>query len=72
MVDHLMRRASALEATDPRRAATVWTQVDRRVADAGAAIPLVTRRAVEFVSSRLRSYQFHPIWGLIVDQLWLR
>jgi peptide/nickel transport system substrate-binding protein len=72
MLDRLMRGASALEATNPRRAATVWGQIDRRVVDASAAIPLVTPRAVEFVSSRLRNYQFHPIWGLIVDQVWLR
>jgi peptide/nickel transport system substrate-binding protein len=71
-LDHLMRRAAELEATDARRGAIVWADVDRRVADAGAAIPLVTPRAVEFVSARVRDYQNHPIWGLIVDQVWLR
>jgi peptide/nickel transport system substrate-binding protein len=67
-----MRRASTLEAANPRRAATLWASVDRGVADAGAAIPLVTPRAVEFVSARVRNYQAHPISGLIVDQVWLR
>jgi len=71
-LDRLMRRAAELEATNERRAAIVWAEVDRRVVDAGAAIPLVTPRAVEFVSARVRNYQNHPIWGLIVDQVWLR
>jgi peptide/nickel transport system substrate-binding protein len=71
-LDRLMRRATELEATDARRAAIVWADVDRRVADAAAAVPLVTPRAVEFVSARVRNYQNHPIGGLIVDQVWLR
>ncbi len=71
-LDRLMRRALSFEATNPRRAASTWARVDRQVADAGAAIPLVTPREVEFVSSRVRSYQFHPIWGFLADQVWLR
>jgi YVTN family beta-propeller protein len=71
-LDRLMRRALSLEATDPRRAAIAWADVDRRVADAGAALPLVTPREVELVSSRVRNYQFHPIWGFLADQVWLR
>jgi peptide/nickel transport system substrate-binding protein len=71
-LDRLMRRALSLEATDPRRAAIAWAEVDRRVANAGAAIPLVTPREVDFVSSRVRNYQFHPIWGFLADQVWIR
>jgi YVTN family beta-propeller protein len=71
-LDRLMRRAAELEATDARRAAIVWADVDRRVEDAAAAVALVTPRAVEFVSARVRNYQNHPIGGLIVDQVWLR
>jgi YVTN family beta-propeller protein len=71
-LDRLMRRALSFEATNPGRAASDWARVDRQVADAGAAIPLVTPREVEFVSSRVRNYQFHPIWGFLADQVWLR
>ena len=71
-LDRLMRRALSLEATDPRRAAIAWADVDRRVADAGAALPLVTPREVELVSWRVRNYQFHPLWGFLADQVWLR
>jgi YVTN family beta-propeller protein len=71
-LDRLMRRALSFEATDPGRAASAWARVDRQVADDGAAIPLVTPREVEFVSSRVRNYQFHLIWGFLADQVWLR
>jgi len=46
-----MRRALSLEATDPRGAAIAWADVDRRVADAGATLALVTPGEVELVSS---------------------
>jgi YVTN family beta-propeller protein len=71
-LDRLMRGALSLEATDPRRAAIAWADVDRRVANAGAAIALVTPREVDFVSSRVRNYQFQPIWGFLADQVWIR
>jgi peptide/nickel transport system substrate-binding protein len=66
-----MDHASALKATDPKRAATAWAGVDRRVVDAAGWVPLVTPREVDFVSSRVGNYQFHPIWGALVDQFWL-
>ncbi len=28
--------------------------------------------APELVSSRLRNFQFHPVWDFIADQVWLR
>jgi hypothetical protein len=44
-------------------ASTAWAGVDRRVVDAAGWVPLVTPRALEFLSSRVRNYQYHPIWG---------
>jgi YVTN family beta-propeller protein len=71
-LDRLMRRASALEATDAHRAEAAWADVDRRVVDAAGWVPLLTPREVEFVSSRVHNYQYHPIWGPLADQFWLR
>jgi hypothetical protein len=28
--------------------------------------------AAQLVSSRLRNYQFHPVWDFIASQAWLR
>lgn len=67
-----MRRALSLEATDPRRAHSMWAKVDRQVVDQAAGVPLVNPRIVDFVSARASNYQFHPYWGVIVDQLWVQ
>jgi len=71
-LDQLMRRASALGASDPQGAAAAWAAIDREVVDAAGWVPLVTPREVEFISPRVRNYQYHPIWGALVDQFWLR
>jgi peptide/nickel transport system substrate-binding protein len=71
-IDHLMRRASELRVTDAQRAAAAWAEVDHRVVDAAASVPLINPRAVEFVSSRVRNYQYHPVWGPLAAQVWLR
>jgi YVTN family beta-propeller protein len=71
-LDRLMRRASSVAATDARRAAADWADVDRKAVDAGGWVPLVTPREVDFVSSRVHNYQFNPLWGLLADQVWLR
>ena len=35
-------------------------------------MPTVNVREVEFVSKRVRNYEYHPVWGFLVDQGWLR
>jgi peptide/nickel transport system substrate-binding protein len=71
-LDREMRRAWSLESTNPRAAAAVWSKVDRELVDQAAWVPLVNPRVIDFVSARVRNYQFHPYWGIIADQLWLR
>ena len=70
-IDRQLRRAQALKSTRPRAAAAIWAAIDRRLVDQAAWIPMVNELGVDFVSERLRNYQFHPHWGLIADQLWL-
>jgi hypothetical protein len=26
----------------------------------------------DFLSKRAGDYQFHPLWGILIDQLWVR
>jgi ABC-type oligopeptide transport system substrate-binding subunit len=71
-LDLEMRRATALQLRDPRRAAEVWTRVDHEITDRAYWVPTVSLRASEVVSKRLRNYQFSPVWGFIGDQAWVR
>jgi hypothetical protein len=32
----------------------------------------VNLMTVVFVSKRVGNYQFHPQWGLLLDQLWVK
>jgi hypothetical protein len=34
-------------------------------------VPTVNLREVDLVSSRLRNYQYNPVWGFLADQSWL-
>ena len=72
VVDRGVRRAQALEATDPRAAAALWARLDRLVTDQAAWVPLVNPRAIDFLSARVRNYQHNPAAGLVADQLVVR
>jgi peptide/nickel transport system substrate-binding protein len=71
-VDKQIRRALALEATDPALAASLWSQLDREIVDQAPMVPLVNPKQVDFLSSRVGNYQYNPQWGLLLDELWVR
>lgn len=67
-----MGRARVLEGTDPRAAALAWQRIDREVADLALWLPVFNLRMIDFVSTHLRNYQFHPYWGFLASQAWLQ
>ncbi len=71
-LDHRMRRATGLQLTDPARAASLWTAVNRKLVDQAVWVPTVNVHAPEFVSKRVRNYQFSPVGGFIAHEVWLR
>jgi YVTN family beta-propeller protein len=70
-IDHGIRRAVRLQATEPQAASRVWASVDHRIADQAPWLPTVNLNAVDFLSKRTGGYQFHPQWGILLDQLWV-
>jgi peptide/nickel transport system substrate-binding protein len=71
-LERLMARATRLQLSDPGRADAAWARVDRRITDQALWVPTAKVSPPELVSRRLRNYQFHPVWGFIADQAWLR
>jgi hypothetical protein len=67
-----MRRAEALEPTDPRRADEQWAHIDRELVDAAPWIAYSNGKERDFVSKRVGNLQLHPLWGVLFDQLWVR
>ena len=37
-----------------------------------AVAPLTNPVFVDFVSERVGNYQHHPLWGILLDQLWVQ
>jgi peptide/nickel transport system substrate-binding protein len=71
-VDRAIARAQALETTRPRAANAAWARLDHQLVDRAVWAPVANEHGLDFVSARVHNYQFHPYWGLIADQLWLR
>jgi peptide/nickel transport system substrate-binding protein len=71
-VDRQIDRAIALQVARPVEANTLWAKIDHELTDRAVWLPTVTPKTADFVSKRVGNYEFHPLWGLLVDQLWVR
>jgi peptide/nickel transport system substrate-binding protein len=71
-IDGEMRQAKALETTDPGAADARWSHIEHELVDASAWIPFATGKELDFVAKRVGNFQYHPEWGVLFDQLWVR
>jgi len=71
-LDRQIARAVAQQATNPAAAAPMWAQLDRKLTDLAIWVPTVTPNELDFLSSRVRNYQWNPVWGALIDQFWIR
>ena len=56
----------------PQAANEAWTRLDRELVDQAIVIPVLNGKAVDFVSKRVGNYQRHPVFGMLISQLWVR
>jgi YVTN family beta-propeller protein len=70
-IDAKMKRAAILQASEPARANELWAEVDHALLDRAVAVPVVGGRILAFVSDRVGNFQNHPLWGTLLDQLWV-
>ncbi len=71
-LDARMKEAAAVQASDPARADDLWAEVDRSLVDQAVALPWSNPRNRVLVSERVGNYQSHPLWGTLLDQLWVK
>jgi peptide/nickel transport system substrate-binding protein len=71
-LDRKMQKAQALELTAPAAENALWTSIDHTLTNHADWVPTVDLREVDLVSKRLDNYQFHPVWGFLADQSWVR
>jgi YVTN family beta-propeller protein len=71
-VDAAIAAAKEAQARDPLAGGELWATADRAVTDTAAAVPFANLRSATLVSERVGNYQYHPLWGTLLDQLWVR
>jgi ABC-type transport system substrate-binding protein/DNA-binding SARP family transcriptional activator len=71
-IDAEIQHASALEASDPGAASQAWSAIDRQLTDQAPWLAMYNPRLNIATSSSLGNYQYHPFYGLLLDQLWVR
>ena len=71
-VDALTSQAQAAQLTDPAAARRLWAQADRIVTDQAPYVPIDNGGTAGFVSSRAGNYQASPMYGPLLDQMWVR
>jgi YVTN family beta-propeller protein len=71
-VDALASQAQAAQLTDPAAARRLWAKADRIVTDQAPYVPLFNSGVAGFVSSRVGNYEESPVYGPLVDQMWVR
>jgi peptide/nickel transport system substrate-binding protein len=70
--DAKLKHASVLQAQDQDAAAKLWGEVDRDLTNLAPLVPTYTPRNVDLVSKRVGNYQHHPLFGVLLDQLWVQ
>jgi YVTN family beta-propeller protein len=71
-IDAEIRRALRIQASDPNAAVRSWPRIERELVDQAPWVPLFTPQRADLVSRRVGNYQYNPLWGVLVDQLWVR
>jgi peptide/nickel transport system substrate-binding protein len=71
-LDALIERAKRVQGRNPGAANELWAEVDRRVLDASPLVPYATRAFVDLVSDRVGNYQYNPLIGPLLGQMWVQ
>jgi peptide/nickel transport system substrate-binding protein len=62
----------AAREPDVGAAGRLWAAADRRLTDAAPVVPLTTQRTMTILSRRAENFQYHPLWGVLLDQISIR
>lgn len=71
-IDRQMDQADQLQTSSPQAAADIWAKVDQEITHLAPWVPFVSLRLADFTSASVGDYQYNPIWGILLDQLWVR
>ena len=67
-IDANIKHALATAVTNPSGANAQWAQIDKQLTDQAPWASMFNPKLVDFVSKRVKGYQFSPQWYFLVDQ----
>jgi ABC-type transport system substrate-binding protein/DNA-binding SARP family transcriptional activator/streptogramin lyase len=71
-LDRQIVRAAQLQATNLPAASARWARLDQQLTNLAIWLPTVTPNETDLISARTGNYQYNPVWGPLIDQLWTR
>ena len=67
-IEAKMNQAGTTGITDPAAGNKIWAQVDKDVTDQAPWVSMFNPKYIDFISSRVKGYQFSPQWYFLLDQ----
>ena len=64
-----MKDAAAAHGSE---ALSRWEVVSELIASKSPLVPLVNQDSTSITATRVGNYQYHPIWGPLLEQMWVR
>jgi peptide/nickel transport system substrate-binding protein len=71
-IDRQAAAAASLQTAAPGEADAMWADLDRRLTNRAIWLPTVNLNEIDFLSRRVGNYKYNPVWGALLDQLWVR
>jgi ABC-type transport system substrate-binding protein/DNA-binding SARP family transcriptional activator len=69
--DRQVAHAASLQTSDPVAADALWASLDRELTNLAIWLPTVTPNEIDLLSDGVGNYQYNPVWGALLDQLWV-
>jgi peptide/nickel transport system substrate-binding protein len=64
-----MDQAGTVGIRNLQAANDIWAQVDKQVADQAPWVAMMNQKYLNFVSKRVKGFQFSPQWYFLLDQV---
>jgi YVTN family beta-propeller protein len=71
-IQRRIEQAASMQLTDPAASHELWSDLDHDLVDLAPWVPLGNEMRTSLVSERLNNYQYHPYWGQLYEQMWVR
>jgi peptide/nickel transport system substrate-binding protein len=61
-----------VQAQSPAAAPALWQSAERAILRQAPLLPTYNPDNVAFLAPHVGNFQYHPQWGILLDQLWVK